>query len=73
MFIRRKPNKSGSSSVQVLDKRNRRNILLRSFGSSKNEDELRVKEQEAAEYIRRYGDKECCLLTVMQQYNRKRM
>lgn len=55
MFIRRKPNKSGSFSVQVLDKRNGRNVLLRSFGSSKDEDELRVMEQEASEYIRRYG------------------
>lgn len=55
MFIRRKPNKSGSFSVQVLDKRNGRNVLLRSFGSSKDEGVLRVKEQEASEYIRRYG------------------
>ena len=55
MFIRRKPNKSESFSVQVLDKRNGRNVLLRSFGSSKDEDELRVMEQEASEYIRRYG------------------
>lgn len=55
MFIRRKPNKSGSFSVQVLDKRNGRNVLLRSFGSSKDEDELRVMEQEASDYIRRYG------------------
>ncbi|CAK7009131.1 MAG: hypothetical protein PARBA_00368 [Parabacteroides sp.] len=55
MFIRRKPNKSGSFSVQVLDKRNERNVLLRSFGSSKDEGRLRVMEQEASEYIRRYG------------------
>lgn len=29
--------------------------MLRSFGSSKDEGELRVMEQEASEYIRRYG------------------
>ncbi len=55
MFIRRKPNKSGSFSVQVLDKRNGRNILIRSFGSSKVEDELIEKEHQASDFIARYG------------------
>ncbi len=55
MFIRRKPNKSGSFSVQVLDKRSGRNVLLRSFGSSKDETELLAMEQMAADYIAGYG------------------
>ena len=55
MFIRRKPNKSGSFSVQVLDKRNGRNILLRSFGASKDEHELSVLEMQASDYISTYG------------------
>lgn len=55
MFIRRKLNKSGSFSVQVLVKREGRNILLRSFGASKDEDELSSLEREASEYICRYG------------------
>lgn len=55
MFIRRKLNKSGSFSVQVLVKRAERNVLLRSFGSSKDEEELRSMELEASEYIHRYG------------------
>lgn len=55
MFIRRKHNKSGSFSVQVLDKRNGRNVLLRSFGSSKDEAELLAMEQQAAGFIAGYG------------------
>lgn len=55
MFIRRKLNKSGSLSVQVLAKRAGRNVLLRSFGASKDEDELRAMELEASEYICKYG------------------
>lgn len=55
MFIRRKPNKSGSFSVQVLDKRNGRNVLLHSFGASKDENELKELERKAADYISRYG------------------
>lgn len=55
MFIRRKPNKSGSFSVQVLLKRNGRNVLIRSFGSSKDEEVLCTMEREAYEYICRYG------------------
>lgn len=55
MFVRRKLNKSGSFSVQVLVKRAGRNVLLRSFGASKDEDELRAMEMEASEFISRYG------------------
>lgn len=55
MFIRRKPNKSGSFSVQVLDKRAGRNVLLRSFGSSKDETELVAMERLAANFIAGYG------------------
>lgn len=55
MFIRRKPNRSGSLSVQVLEKRRGRNILIRSFGASKDEEELRIMEQEAFDFIARYG------------------
>ncbi len=55
MFIRRKPNKSGSFSVQVFDKRSGRSVLLRSFGSSKDEAELRAMEQLATDFIAGYG------------------
>ena len=55
MFIRRKPNKSGSFSVQVLDKRNGRNVLLRSFGSSRDEAVLSELEKLASDFITGYG------------------
>ena len=55
MFIRRKPNKSGSYSVQILDKRDGRNRLIRSLGSSKVEEELKDLERQATDYIARYG------------------
>ena len=55
MFIRRKPNKRGSFSVLVLDKRSGRNVLLRSFGLSKDEAELRAMEQSAMDFIAGYG------------------
>lgn len=55
MFIRRKPNKSGTFSVQVVDKRGRVNVVLRSFGASKDEEELKRMEHEASDFISTYG------------------
>lgn len=55
MFIRRKPNKSGSFSVQVVDKVRGHYILIKSFGSSKSEEELSAMEKEAADFIATYG------------------
>lgn len=51
MFIRRKINKSGSKSVQVIDKSSGRYTVRKSFGSSKNEKELQEMEKRAAKYI----------------------
>lgn len=55
MFIRRKLNRSETFSVQVLDKRNGRNVLLHSFGASTDETELHNKEKATSDYIARYG------------------
>lgn len=55
MFVRRKVNKSGSVSIQVLDKRNGRNVLLRSFGASKKESVIREMERQAHDFINTYG------------------
>lgn len=55
MFIRRKPNKSGTFSVQVVDKRDRTNVVLKSFGASKNEEELKRMEREAYDFMSTYG------------------
>lgn len=55
MFIRRKPNKNGSFSVQVFDKRGGHNVLLCPFSSSKDEAELNFMEQKTADFIASYG------------------
>ena len=55
MFIRRKPNKSGTFSVHVAGKRGGRYEVLKSFGSSKDELDLRRMELEASRYIATYG------------------
>ena len=55
MFIRRKPNKSGTFSVYVAGKRGGRYEVLKSFGSYKNEQDLRRMELEASRYIATYG------------------
>ena len=55
MFTRRKPNKSGTFSVQVLVKRGRNNVVVRSFGASSDETELQRMEKEASSFISSYG------------------
>lgn len=55
MFIRRKPNKSGTFSIQVVDKINGRYTLIKSFGASKVEDDLTALERQAADYISTFG------------------
>ena len=41
MFVGRRPNKSGSVSVQLVEKRDGRSVVVRSFGSSRDAAELR--------------------------------
>ena len=55
MFIRRKPNKSGSFSIQVVDKIRGHYKLIKSFGSSKTEEDLAAMEKEASDFISTYG------------------
>lgn len=55
MFIRRKPNKSGSYSVQILDKRDGRNRLILSMGFSRIEEGLQEMERQASDFIARHG------------------
>ncbi len=53
MYVRRKPNKSGSFTVQVLDKdpRSRLNKVVKTLGTSSDEKELVAMEREAKDYI----------------------
>ena len=47
MFVRRKPNKSGSTSVQIVEKRGRRNVVICSVGCSKEPKRIERLEAEA--------------------------
>ena len=51
MFVNRSKNKSGTVSVRVLQKRGRNNILIKSFGSSRDEREIDRLVAKAREFI----------------------
>ena len=52
MFVRRKPNKTGTISVQVITKRRGRYAVLQSFGVGHTEIELVRMEEKARQFIR---------------------
>lgn len=51
MFVNRSKNKSGTVSVRVLQKRGRNNVLVKSFGSSRDEKEIERMVYQARIYI----------------------
>jgi hypothetical protein len=51
MFIRKKRNSSGSISVQILEKVDRKNKLIKTIGSSKDKNEIEILYQEALKLI----------------------
>lgn len=51
MFVNRSKNKSGTVSVRVLQKRGRNNVLVKSFGSSRDEKEIERMVDQARIYI----------------------
>lgn len=52
MFVRRKPNKSGSVNVQVVQKtKDRRQVVIKTIGSASDESEIARLETSAREYI----------------------
>lgn len=53
MFINRSRNKSGTTSVRVLQKRGGNNVLVKSFGSSRDESEIERMVKQAREFILR--------------------
>ena len=53
MFINRSKNKSGTISVRVLEKRGRNNILIKSFGSSKDKHEIERMVESAKVFIQK--------------------
>ena len=57
MFVRKKPNKSGSVSVQVVAKtRSRRQKVIKSIGSSKDPKEIECLMAEGRDYINRHHE-----------------
>jgi transposase len=52
MFVRRKRNKSGSTSIQIIEKRDGRNVVISSIGCADNEDALLRLEAEAHASLR---------------------
>lgn len=53
MFIRRNKNRSGSYSIQIIQKVGRRNRVIKTLGSSSNSEELERLERLASQEIRR--------------------
>lgn len=53
MFLRRKPNKSGTVSVQVVEKRDGKYVVLQSFGASGTEEGILRLESEARTWMDR--------------------
>ena len=51
MFVRKKLNKSGSTSIQVIDKSHGKYTVIKSFGSSKKPKEIQRLVQKATDYI----------------------
>lgn len=51
VFIRKKHNKSGSVSIQVLKKEGRKNVLIKSIGSSSDPKQINQLYEEARNYI----------------------
>ena len=56
MFVRKLKNRSGSVSVQVIEKRNGRYVVVRSFGSSEIADEIEQLTFEARAFLRNPSD-----------------
>jgi len=47
VFVRRKRNKSGTTSIQIVEKRGRRNVVVRSVGCSSDDEKLKRVETQA--------------------------
>ena len=72
MFVRRKPNNSGTWSVQVVHKTDGKYILLKSFGSSKDEDTLVKYERAAIAFIETYGGQKVLDFGEAERHKQKR-
>lgn len=55
MFVRKRKNRSGSTSVVVVDKSSGHFKEVKSFGSSSDATEIASLEEEARQYIANFG------------------
>lgn len=58
MFIRKKQNKSGSISVQIIDTSGKTNRLVKTIGSTKNQNQLKELQKEAHNFVTEYRNQE---------------
>jgi hypothetical protein len=58
VFIRKKKNRSGSISIQVIDTSGKQDRLLKSFGSTKDPQKLKRLIQQAHKFISEYRGQE---------------
>lgn len=55
MFVRKKPNKSGVISIQVIEKRNGQSVLVKTIGSSSDSKEIDKLYEQGKLFIKHYG------------------
>lgn len=55
MFVRKKPNKSGVISIQVIEKRNGQSVLIKTIGSSSDDGEIARLYEQGKKYVSQYG------------------
>jgi hypothetical protein len=55
MFVRKKPNKSGVISIQVIEKRNGKSVLVKTIGSSSDPNEVERLYERGKLFISQYG------------------
>lgn len=68
MFVRKKKNKSGSISIQIIKKVNRKNIVIKTIGYSKDKEEIKRLEEIAKKRIK---ELEPNLFDITEQKNKK--
>lgn len=55
MFVRKKRNRSGVVSIQVIEKRNGKSLLVKTIGSTSVESEIEALFEQGKQFILRYG------------------
>ena len=55
MFVRRKINKSGSISIQIVDKSSGKALVIKTIGTGQDSKDINELEKRGKEYIEHYG------------------